>query len=84
MLRVLFFGRLREDLGCSELEIVADDSCRDLDALQAQLCAANGERWARALGAANTIRALNQEMVSGNPPLADGDAVAFFPPVTGG
>ncbi len=84
MLRVLFFGRLREELGCDQLELSMADAGADLDSLQANLCSARGERWRAALGAANIIRALNQQMVAENAALNDGDEVAFFPPVTGG
>ncbi len=84
MLRVLFFGRLREQLDCDSLEVPLTDACRDVDALQASLCASRGEHWAEVLGAANIIRALNQEMLTANAALSDGDEIAFFPPVTGG
>ncbi|RLQ20410.1 molybdopterin synthase sulfur carrier subunit [Seongchinamella sediminis] len=84
MLTVLFFGRFREELACSRLELELDASCASLDGLQHKLVAEHGERWQRVLGQDNVIRALNQEVASGNPALADGDEIAFFPPVTGG
>ena len=84
MLTVLFFGRFREALDCARLEIQLDDSVADLDSLQNKLVAEYGERWREILGQENVIRAVNQEVTSGNPALADGDEVAFFPPVTGG
>jgi molybdopterin converting factor subunit 1 len=84
MLTVLFFGRFREDLGCSRLEIELDPSCPDLDSLQGKLVAEKGAHWGHILGQDNVIRAINHEVVSNNPALADGDEVAFFPPVTGG
>jgi molybdopterin synthase sulfur carrier subunit len=44
-----------------------------------------GGAWAQELAAVRPIRAaVNQEMASGETPVADGDEVAFFPPVTGG
>jgi len=84
VIRVLFFGRLREELGCDSLELAPGDAGGDLDSLQEILCTTRGNRWRETLEADNVIRALNQEMVSGNADLADGDEVAFFPPVTGG
>lgn len=84
MLTVLFFGRFREELACSRLELALDASCATLDDLQKRLVADKGDRWRQVLGQENVIRALNQEVVSGNPELADGDEIAFFPPVTGG
>ena len=84
MLRVLFFGRFREDLDCAELDIEFSELCATLDNLQQKLMADGGERWSRVLGQDNVIRAVNQAVADGNPVLADGDEIAFFPPVTGG
>lgn len=84
MLRVLFFARIKEELDCPAVELHWEDSIADLDSLQARLCREGGEAWQLVLGRGNTIRAVNQVVVSGNGPLADGDEVAFFPPVTGG
>lgn len=84
MLKVLFFASIREQVGCGELELEWSDSVRDIDSLQALLCSTRGQVWADALGQDNVIRALNQVVVDENAPLADGDEVAFYPPVTGG
>lgn len=84
MLRILFFGRLREELDCNQLDIPVADGGPDLDALQAHLCGIRGGKWRETLGAPNIIRALNQQMVQGNARIEDGDEIAFFPPVTGG
>ena len=84
MINVLFFGRVREALDCDRKTLPFDERCTDLDTLQALLCAEGGERWCEVLAQDNMIRAVNQEVASGNPTLADGDEVAFFPPVTGG
>ena len=81
MIEVLFFGRVREELDCDRVQVAA---VTDLDGLQAKLIQQRGERWASVLQQENIIRAVNQAVVSGNTPLADGDEVAFFPPVTGG
>lgn len=83
MIRVLFFGRVREELGCSALDVAAGEA-RSLDSLQSQLCQQGGEKWHAVLGQDNIIRAVNQAVTEGNTQLADGDEVAFFPPVTGG
>ena len=84
MLRVLFFARIREQLDCASLEVEWEEGVASLDALQAQLVARRGQLWADVLGQDNIIRAVNQDVVSANCALADGDEVAFFPPVTGG
>lgn len=84
MLKVLFFARIREQLDCASLEVQWEEGVTSLDALQAQLAAQRGQLWADVLGQDNIIRAVNQDVVSDNCGLADGDEVAFFPPVTGG
>ena len=84
MLRVLFFGRIREQLDCPGLELDYDVSCGDIDRLQQTLAETHGGRWPDVLAQENLIRAVNQEVAADNLPLKDGDEVAFFPPVTGG
>ncbi len=84
MLTVLFFGRVREELGCASLELPLDRNTSDLDALQHHLCETRGDKWREILNQENIIRAVNQEVVDDNPGLSAGDEVAFFPPVTGG
>ena len=84
MIKVLFFARIREQLDCASLEREWDDSVRSVDGLRAALVASGGERWQAALTEQNIICAVNQQVITGNIELADGDEVAFFPPVTGG
>ncbi|MDH5170991.1 MAG: MoaD/ThiS family protein [Gammaproteobacteria bacterium] len=84
MLKVLFFARVREELGCAGLDLAWGENVASLDALQAQLCRDGGRRWQHVLAQPNMIRAVNQVVASGNATLSDGDEVAFFPPVTGG
>lgn len=84
MIRVLFFGRVREELDCGSLELAHEDTTADLDSLQQRLCRERGEKWSGVLGQENIIRAVNQTVAEGNLALADGDEIAFFPPVTGG
>lgn len=84
MLKVLFFGRIRDQLDCAQLTVPLDAGCQDLDALQQHLEASHGEDWVAALREANVIRAVNKVVVPDNVALAEGDEVAFFPPVTGG
>jgi len=84
MLKVLFFARVKEQLGCASLEFPWPEAGVDLDALQEQLGIERGDRWQDVLAQSNMIRAVNQVVVAGNCALRDGDEVAFFPPVTGG
>ncbi len=84
MIQVRYFARLREDLGSSGETLEPPQSVRTVGALRAWL-AARGEPWANALRADKAVRvAVNQEMAPDTAPVAAGDEVAFFPPVTGG
>ncbi len=82
MIRVLFFARLREQLGTAALEL-EHDGVSTVAAAREALVARGGEQW-QLLCADNIITALNQEVVAGDAPLQDGDELAFYPPVTGG
>lgn len=82
MIRVRFFARVREALGTDELAFSPADVA-DLDALQERL-QQRGEPWRSVLDEPNLLRAVNHEVVHGNRALAEGDEVAFYPPVTGG
>lgn len=85
MIRVLFFGQLKEQLDCSAIDIEQDTiaSPNTLRSLLEYLQAAY-PKWADALRDKSVLGAINQVMVDSEHPLADGDEVAFFPPVTGG
>jgi molybdopterin synthase sulfur carrier subunit len=76
VIEIKFFASLREDMGRGEAEINAADA------------ATIGEVWARVADgkvlAENMLMARNMEYSSVDTPVADGDEVAFFPPVTGG
>ncbi len=84
MITVLYFARLRESLGKSSEQIKLPTEVRDLEGLRT-LLVARGGAWERELAPSKPVRAaVNQAMAMGDAPLADGDEVAFFPPVTGG
>ncbi|MFA9440169.1 molybdopterin converting factor subunit 1 [Uliginosibacterium sp. sgz301328] len=78
---VLFFASLREALGV-ERERIALEAGATVDSLRALLIA-RGEQW-QPLSRGSVRAAVNQSLVTGANMLADGDEVAFFPPVTGG
>ena len=84
MIRVLFFARIREQLGQTALDVNYGPALQTLAGLQEHLIAEHGGCWPEVLGAPNVVRAVNQEMADLDQALADGDEVAFFPPVTGG
>jgi molybdopterin synthase sulfur carrier subunit len=79
---VRYFASMREAMGTSSEAL--DTDALTLAQLRAELIARGG-RGAEALGADRSVRmALNQVMSEPDTPLAAGDEVAFFPPVTGG
>ncbi len=83
MLKVLFFAKLREQLGTGELSFAAEQAATTAQ-LRQELVAAHGAEWRESLFADNIIVAVNQEIVDWSQPLQAGDEIAFFPPVTGG
>jgi molybdopterin synthase sulfur carrier subunit len=84
MIRVLFFARIREQLGCARRELEWHSSVASVQDLRSVLCAEGGTSWQEALYEDNIICAVNQEVVTPDRALCDGDEVAFYPPVTGG
>ncbi|MCB1867435.1 MAG: MoaD/ThiS family protein [Gammaproteobacteria bacterium] len=81
MIKVLYFARLREELNTGSETM---DTVPDLRSLIIDL-RARGGRWADVFGDDQLIMmSVNQEMADPETSLADGDEVAFFPPVTGG
>ncbi|MGY3942603.1 molybdopterin synthase sulfur carrier subunit [Aeromonas tecta] len=81
MIKVLFFAQVRELVGCDELSLPCDYACAE-DLRRA--LSERGDKWALALEAGKLLVAVNQTLVPLTAALADGDEVAFFPPVTGG
>ena len=75
-IRVKFFASLREQLPNAVSQVDADGLGTVADV------------WARATEARampeHVLCSVNLEHRSANDPVADGDEVAFFPPVTGG
>lgn len=80
--KVLYFAALRDALECGE-ESIELDGVKTLGELRSQL-AARGERWAALATTKNLRMARNQRMAPADTAVADGDEIAFFPPVTGG
>jgi len=84
MIRVLYFAGLRERLGVADETIPAPAGPATVGDLAATL-RGRGGAWAAALGGDQAVLvAVNQALARPDTPVADGDEVAFFPPVTGG
>jgi molybdopterin synthase sulfur carrier subunit len=84
-LRLVYLARLREAFSSSgetfELAVHERPTVASVvDALRAR-----GGAWAMELAAGRAVRfAVNHRLVRADHPIADGDEVAIFPPVTGG
>lgn len=83
MLTLVYFASIREQLGVDSEQFELPDDVTQVDQLL-RLLLARGDAWQRTLSAANLLVAVNQEMSALDAAIADGDEVAFFPPVTGG
>ncbi len=79
-IRIRYFAQMREELGCGEETRQVDDGTTVgavFDAVVAEQSRLVGMKPA-------TMLMVNQEYVAADHPLADGDEVAFIPPVSGG
>ena len=83
-MRILYFAWLRQKIGVAEEEVTPPPEIRDVAALREWL-AARSPGHAAAFADAKQIRAaVNQDFATPDHPVAAGDEIAFFPPVTGG
>ena len=83
-MRILYFAWLREKAGIAEETISLPQTVTTVAELiewQQQ----RGEGFAEAFADEGMVRvAVNQEHVQTDHPVAAGDEIAFFPPITGG
>lgn len=82
VVKVLFFARLREQLGCDKLELILPQASTVADLRQQLL--AGYPQWQSALADQQLFVAVNQVIAHDHTPVENGAEVAFFPPVTGG
>jgi len=83
-IKVFYFARLKEKLNYSTEDLEMPDEILTVLKLKAFL-AKRGDVWGQMLMGKLKIRAaINHELVADSAAIADGDEVAFFPPVTGG
>lgn len=83
-MKVLYFAWLRSKTGTGEESITPPASVTDVAGLIAWL-RTQSPGHADAFGDMSAVRAaVNQEYVQTDHPVAAGDEIAFFPPMTGG
>ncbi|EIW88105.1 molybdopterin converting factor, subunit 1 [Alishewanella agri BL06] len=83
MLKILFFAALRERLACANTTL--DITGQHLTAREVlNKLASQSAHWQQHLANAELLCAVNQQLVDLSHPVAAGDELAFFPPVTGG
>jgi molybdopterin synthase sulfur carrier subunit len=82
--KLLYFARLRDELGCAEESLVLPQGVNTVAALRSHLMARGGV-WQQALASNGALRvAVNQDIAQPATAVGPDDEVAFFPPVTGG
>ena len=83
-MRILYFAWLRERVGMAEETVTPPSDVRDVASLLAWL-RGRGGAYEAALADSTMVRvAVNQDYARAEDPVAPGDEIALFPPVTGG
>ena len=83
-MKLLYFAWLKTKIGIGEEQVTPPAEVATVGALLDWL-AARGPNFADALADLSVVRiAVNQEFADHDQPVAPGDEVALFPPVTGG
>ncbi|HXZ96674.1 MAG TPA: molybdopterin converting factor subunit 1 [Burkholderiales bacterium] len=84
MLNLVYFARLREALGLDSEEVPLPHGVQNVESLT-QWLRKRGKVWDSEFAPGKRVRvAVNLEIAEEATRVADGDEVAFFPPVTGG
>lgn len=83
-MKILYFAWIKSKTGIGAEEVTPPETVRDVASLIAWL-KTRGPNFAEALGDPRVVRvAVNQEYAKSDHPVAAGDEIALFPPVTGG
>lgn len=83
-MKILYFAWLRQHTGIGEEDLPRPDGVTTVEEL-ARWLAGRGGGFAQAFADLSRLRcAVNHEHAPLSTPVAEGDEVAFFPPVTGG
>ncbi len=83
MIKVLFFARIRDELGLDQCHIELPPDVSSLAQLTRHLIATH-PAMGGVIDQPSVLAAVNQEFANGQTPVVEGDEIAFFPPVTGG
>lgn len=84
MVKVLFFAKLREDLGVSSLDVKQLNNIVTIADLVAFIVKEQGGDFAEHLASEQIVVSQNHEVVNRAAIIRSGDEIAFYPPVTGG
>jgi len=82
MIKVLFFGQLKEQLGVAGTEVYIEHSVTVSQLLENMIEA--HPHWAQDLHNETLLAAVDQIMAKLDTLVSESSEVAFFPPVTGG
>lgn len=83
-MKILYFAWLKAKLQMTEETLPWSEECKDTDSL-VKWMKIRGPAFAEVFSDLEVVRiAVNQEYITSNTALTEGDEVAFFPPVTGG
>lgn len=83
-MRILYFASVRARIGKGSEDLSPPPDVKTVGQLM-RFLQSRGEGYAEAFADQARVRAaVNQEHVAMDAPVAPGDEVAFFPPVTGG
>jgi molybdopterin synthase sulfur carrier subunit len=80
---IWYFARIKEAVDCEQEKLELPDRSMTVRDLVDRL-SQRGENWRKALNDDNVLVAVNQTVASMQTTIAEGDEIAFFPPVTGG
>ncbi len=83
-MKVLYFAWLRDKAGLSEREVSPPPEVATVGALMDWLAAGDAGQADAFADRAAVRCAVNREFAEFDAPIAPGDEIAFFPPVTGG
>ena len=83
-MKILYFGRARDEIGTAEENVPLPEGVTTAGALRDWLIG-QSEGHKLALGPGSLIKiAVNQTYADTDTPVKEGDEIAVFPPVTGG